>query len=249
MSQDSSATAATATADTAGMDVLEARLGHVFADRLLLERALTHASARNAGNGSDDRAGNDNERLEFLGDRVLGLAMAELIFEQFPAEREGDLARRFNQMVRRESCSRVARDWELGDYLRLGVGERSGDGIKETILADACEAVLAAVFMDGGYAAARGLVRRAFAGLTGGPGKVAIDAKTMLQEWAQGRDQCLPRYTEIGRSGPPHAPRFTTEVRLNGIAPATGEGSNKRAAEQAAARALLVREGIWSDHD
>jgi ribonuclease III len=226
------------------VDGLEARLGYVFTDKLLLIRALTHASARSAG-----MAPNDNERLEFLGDRVLGLAMAELIYGQFPDDSEGDLARRFNQLVRRQSCAKIARDWGLGDDLRLGLGERTADGVKDTILADACEAVLAAVFLDGGYGAARDLVRRSWASLTGGPGKVAMDAKTMLQEWAQGRDQRLPVYVEIGRSGPAHAPRFIAEVRLNGVAPATGEGSNKRAAEQAAARAVLVRERVWNDND
>jgi ribonuclease III len=226
------------------VDALEARLGYCFANKQLLIRSLTHASARSAG-----MAPHDNERLEFLGDRVLGLAMAELIYTQFPDDDEGDLARRFNQLVRRQSCAKIARDWGLGDDLRLGLGERTADGIKDTILADACEAVLAAVFLDGGFAAARDLVCRSWAPLVGAPGKVGMDAKTMLQERAQGRDQRLPAYVEIGRSGPAHAPRFVAEVRLNGVAPASGEGSNKRAAEQAAARALLLREGVWTEND
>jgi ribonuclease III len=222
---------------------LQQRLEYVFSNFALLEQALTHASVRSG------EVGPNNERLEFLGDRVLGLAMAELIYEVHPADSEGDLARRFNGLVKRDTCAEVAREWRLGDCIKLGIGERGGAHAKDTILADACEAVLAAVFLDGGFDAARALVRRSFAHRTGGPGKVAMDAKTMLQEWAQGRDLKLPQYAETDRSGPAHAPRFITEVRVTGLEPAAGEGSNKRAAEQAAARALLVREGVWSDHD
>jgi ribonuclease-3 len=219
---------------------LEGRLGYAFEDRALLKKALTHASVRQA---SAKRR--DNERLEFLGDRVLGLAVAELLSELYPAANEGQLARVYNRLVRGGTCAEVARSLDLGPSLVLSESEASSGGRdKETILADACEALLGAIFLEAGYDKAREIVRKHWgARLEGSPGESA-DAKSALQEWAQGQGLDLPQYEEVAREGPDHAPRFTAEVRIKGKKPARGEGASKRAAEQAAATALLAREGV-----
>lgn len=220
---------------------LSARLGHDFADPALLKLALTHASAR-AGSKPDQ----DNERLEFLGDRVLGLAVAELLAETFPKAREGELARWFNHLVRAETCAEVAQAWELGEFILMSGGEAgSGGRRKKTILANTCEAVLGAVFADGGYEVAKHVVRRFWEPQFAVLELAAPDAKSLLQEWAQGRGLPLPRYLEVAREGPDHAPRFTTEVHIEGVGPERGQGTNKREAEQAAALAMLLREGVW----
>ena len=220
---------------------LEAALGYKFNGRSMLQRALTHASKR-----TEKGKAQDNERLEFLGDRVLALAIAELLTELDADANEGDLARRFNRLVRKEACARVARDLELGSALVLSAAEaESGGRDKDTILADACEALLAAVFLEAGFPAARDAVRRLWAPLIDKLPDVATDAKSALQEWAQGQGLALPEYVEVARHGPDHAPRFTAEVRIAGRKPARGEGANKRAAEQAAATELLAREGVW----
>ncbi len=219
---------------------LEARLGYVFEDKQLLLRALTHASVRS---GKIPR--HDNERLEFIGDRVLGLAIAEHLSELFPAADEGELARGLNRLVRGETCARVARDIDLGRHLVLSESEAAGGGRgKDTILADAVEAVLGAVFLEAGFAPARAVVRRLWDAETSQAKMGVADAKSALQEWAQGRGLALPEYVELAREGPDHAPRFTAEVRISGSEPARGEGPSKRAAEQAAATALLAREGV-----
>ena len=226
--------------DTAVTHLFE-RLGYAFSDRSLIELALTHASARPSLKPNED-----NERLEFLGDRVLGLAIAELLTASVPDASEGELARRFNQLVRAETCAEVAQDWELGKLILMSGGEAdSGGRGKKTILANACEAVLGAIFIDGGYAAARDIVHRFWAAELSGYGLATPDAKSVLQEWAQGRRLSLPRYIEIAREGPDHAPHFTAEVQIDGVAPERGHGANKRAAEQAAALAMLLREGVW----
>jgi ribonuclease III len=221
---------------------LEARVGYQFKDRELLKRALTHASARQAPSAKR----RDNERLEFLGDRVLGLAAAELLSEVYPAASEGQLARLFNRLVRGGTCAEVARALDLGPSLVLSESEAgSGGRDKDTILADACEALLGAIFVEAGYDKARDVVRAHWASkVEGAPVEVA-DAKSALQEWAQGQGLDLPLYVEVERQGPDHAPRFTSEVRIKGKKPALGEGANKRAAEQAAATVLLRREGVW----
>lgn len=220
---------------------LEKALGHRFKNQQLLEIALTHASMRG---GKGQRS--DNERLEFIGDRVLGLAIAEVLSERFPVASEGELARRYNRLVRGEACARVARALGLGPYLILSESESgSGGRAKGTILADAMEALLGAIFLDAGFDAARGAVRRLWEPQAHDqPTAAGPDAKSALQEWAQGRGLALPQYTEVERMGPDHAPRFTSEVRIAGHPPARGEGASKRAAEQAAARALLEREGV-----
>ena len=219
---------------------LETSLGHRFKNQRLLEVALTHASVR-GGKGTRS----DNERLEFIGDRVLGLAIAELLNERFPQGSEGDLARRYNRLVRGEACAKVARAINLGAHLILSDSEAgSGGRAKNTILADAIEAVLGAIFLDAGFKSARAVVRRLWESLSEDLPVAGVDAKSALQEWAQGQGLELPQYVEIAREGPDHAPRFTTEVRISGREPTRGEGASKRAAEQAAARAFLDREGV-----
>ena len=220
---------------------LETTIGYRFKSRTVLDRALTHASTRS----SEAAAGEDNERLEFLGDRVLGLVIAELLLERDPKATEGALARRFNRLVRKEACARVARSLELGPLLLLSSAEDdSGGRDKDTILGDAMEAVLAAIFLEAGFSVARDVVRRLWSPLLDDLPETIADAKSMLQEWAQGQGLALPRYVEISRQGPDHAPLFTTEVSIDGRKPARGSGANKRAAEQAAAAAMLAREGV-----
>ncbi|MBK5197457.1 MAG: ribonuclease III [Methyloceanibacter sp.] len=223
------------------LDQLSARLGHAFSDPALLKLALTHSSAR-----AGARPNEDNERLEFLGDRVLGLAVAELLADSFPKAREGELARWFNHLVRAETCAEVAQQWELGNVITMSGGEAgSGGRRKKTILANTCEALLGAIFADGGYEPAKAVVRRFWEPQLSALELAAPDAKSVLQEWAQGRRLPLPRYLEVAREGPDHAPRFTAEVQIDGVAPERGQGENKRAAEQAAALAMLLREGVW----
>ncbi|MGH6814156.1 MAG: ribonuclease III [Hyphomicrobiaceae bacterium] len=217
------------------------RLGYCFENRQLRDRALTHASVRSGRGG---RA--DNERLEFIGDRVLALAVAEMLCEIFPAASEGDLARRFNLLVRGEACAAVAREIDLGAQLIMGGGEaESGGRGKDTILADAMEAVLGAIFLEGGFEKASAVVRKLWQAHVERLPQNSADAKSALQEWSQERGWSLPRYKVAARSGPDHAPIFSAEVHTGGKEPVRGEGPSKRTAEQAAARAFLTREGVW----
>jgi ribonuclease-3 len=219
--------------------VLEKALGYRFKRQALIERALTHASVRG---GKPQR--DDNERLEFVGDRVLGLVIAEALSEVYPEATEGELARRYNRLVRGETCAKVARECGLGASLILSESEdESGGREKATILADAIEAVLGAIFVEAGYEASRDVIRRLWKIHFEQLPQASADAKSSLQEWAQGQGLALPEYVEVARKGPDHAPRFTAEVRIPGKSPARGEGASKRAAEQAAATALLAREG------
>lgn len=226
-----------------GRDIkgLETVLGYTFKGREVLERALTHASTR-----ADRREPEDNERLEFLGDRVLGLVIAELLVEREPGASEGMLARRFNRLVKREACAAIGRQLGIGRAMRLSQSEEeSGGRDKDTILADAVEALLGAIFLEAGFDTVRKVVRRLWAPLLDGLPETVTDAKSALQEWAQGQGLALPQYVETGREGPDHAPVFTTEVRIAGRDPARGSGASKRQAEQSAAAALLAREGVW----
>jgi ribonuclease-3 len=217
-------------------DLLEATLGHRFRDPDLLARALTHASAAGA------EVGTSNERLEFLGDRVLGLAVARLVYARFPSEAEGALARRHAALVRRETLAQVAEAIGLGDLVRMSRGEEEAGGRRNPgLLADVCEAVLAALFLDGGLEVAEAFVNRMWQPLMYEDAKPPEDAKTALQEWAQGRGLPLPRYREISRVGPSHAPLFSVRVEVEGLAPVAATGRSKRAAEKAAARELLDR--------
>lgn len=227
----------------AEMKALEKALGYTFKSRELMERALTHASVRGSG---APRA--DNERLEFVGDRVLGLAIAEVLSNTYPEAREGELAARYNRLVRGQTCAVVARRIDVGKSLILSDSEAdSGGRDKETILADAMEALLGAIFLEAGFDKARAVVLHLWTEqMEPGP-KAARDAKSELQEWAQGQGLALPEYIEVSRIGPDHAPRFTAEVRIAGRPAAAGEGLSKRGAEQAAATAMLRREGVWSE--
>lgn len=222
---------------------LEKKLGYRFKKEALLECALTHASVRG---GKAARA--DNERLEFVGDRVLGLAIAGFLNNTFPEAKEGELARRYNSLVRGETCARIGRELELGPRLILSEAEASSGGReKETILADAVEALLGAIYLEAGFDTARDVVLKLWQSLLNEQTtQVAADAKTALQEWAQGRGLTLPRYSVISREGPDHAPLFTAEVLIKSLEPARGEGASKRLAEQSAAAALLAREGVGS---
>lgn len=223
----------------AGLEQLYASLRYRFADERLLKRALTHSSARERR-----RSVIDNERLEFLGDRVLGLVIAELLLERYAGSTEGELALLFNRLVRKEMCARIAQEnLDLGSHLILG---KSGERDNATILGDACEAVLGAIFLDGGFAEARRVVRSLWENRLSEHSGIPADAKSSLQEWAQGRGLPLPRYEERSREGPDHAPLFISEVHVEGMAPAEGSGASKRAAEQAAAEAMLLREGVWT---
>ena len=220
---------------SADLQAFTARLGHRFRRPELLVRALTHASL-----SSPTRP--DNQRLEFLGDRVLGLVMAEALLAADRAASEGQLAPRFNALVRREACAEVARQIGLGEVLKLGRSEvTTGGRRKDALLGDAMEAVIAAVYLDAGFAAARDLVLRLWGPRIGAVETDARDAKTALQEWAQGRGLPPPAYAEVAREGPDHQPTFTIEARLATGETATATAGSKRQAEQAAARALLDR--------
>ena len=226
---------------TSTLTELQTALGCRIKDKKLLERALTHASVR-AGSASRK----DNERLEFLGDRVLGLVVSGRLFQALPDAREGELARRFNRIVCGAACAEVAREIDLGRFLILSESEAaSGGRDKDTILADAMEAVLGAVFLDRGFKVADGVVERLWAKRMDGGRATPIDPKSALQEWAQGRGLPLPKYTVVSRKGPDHAPEFVAKVSIKGLEPETGDGASKRQAEQTAAATMLEREGVW----
>ncbi len=182
------------------------------------------------------------QRLEFLGDRVLGVIVADMLYEAYPEAEEGELSRRLAALVRRETCAAVAEGWGIEPHIRLVAGERSA--LRRVILGDICEAVIGAMFLDGGLAAATALVRRDFSGRMQAPERPLRDPKTALQEWAQARKLPAPLYREITRSGPDHAPRFTVAVVVEDHADAQAQGASKRLAEQAAAAAFMTREGI-----
>lgn len=211
------------------------RLGYDFAKPDFLVRSVTHSSMV-----SPHR--DDNQRLEFLGDRVLGLVMAEALLTADPNAAEGLLAPRFNALVRRETCADVARQIDLGAVLKLGRSEmKSGGRRKEALLADAMEAVIAAVYQDGGFEAARDVIMHLWGKRVGNVADDARDAKTSLQEWAQARGEVPPLYVEVNRTGPDHQPIFTIEVRLASGPSEQATAGSKRHAEQAAAAALLKK--------
>jgi ribonuclease-3 len=211
----------------------EARIGHKFSQAELLIRALTHGSV-----SSSTRS--DNQRLEFLGDRVLGLVMATALLENDTNASEGQLAPRFNALVRKEACADVARQIDIGSVLKLGRSEMmSGGRRKEALLGDAMEAVIAAVYKDAGFGVADKMIRRLWGDRITQVEADARDAKTALQEWAQARGESPPSYVEMARTGPDHAPIFTIAARLQSGGEAQATAGSKRQAEQAAASALL----------
>lgn len=219
------------------MNQLEAKLEYTFEQQDLLELALTHSSA--GSRGSDQTS--SNERLEFLGDRVLGLTIAELVYRTFPDEPEGHLARRFTGLVRREALALVGEKLGVIEHLNLSNSDREAASGKarESIVADACEAIIAAIYLDGGYEPAARFILRHWPALLDADLSPPMDAKTALQEWGQGRGLPLPNYVETGREGPAHAPVFTVQVSLKDGQEANGHGKSKRAAEQEAAKLLL----------
>jgi ribonuclease-3 len=220
---------------------LEERIGHRFGDRSLIERALTHVSAVATKGARVD----SYQRLEFLGDRVLGLAISDMLYAAFPKAAEGELSQRLAELVRKETCADVASEWGVGDHVRLGGGEAQTGGAKKVaILGDLCESVIGAVYLDAGFHAARDLVQRNWSERMLKPRRPLRDPKTALQEWAQARGLDTPVYREAGRSGPAHAPKFIIEVEVASYAPTQAEGASKRLAEQAAARAFMAREGV-----
>ncbi|WP_226582868.1 ribonuclease III [Acuticoccus sediminis] len=217
------------------LDTLELRLGHTFADRTVLIEALNHASVHANGRGPN------YQRLEFVGDRVLGLTIAAELYRRDPAADEGDLARRLNALVRKETCADRALLLGIDDALRLGAAEaQAGGRRKAAILADACEAVLAAIFLDAGFAAAEAAILRVWGPLLDDKG-IDRDAKTSLQERLQAEGGRPPVYRLKVRTGPDHAPHFVIEVVNGEEVLAEGEGGSKREAEQNAARAALLR--------
>jgi ribonuclease III len=224
-------------------DELEGRIGYSFADKAILDRALTHVSA-----SPRQGRGGSYQRLEFLGDHVLGLVVSDMLYRAFPKGDEGDLSRRLADLVRRDTCADIARAIDLGAALKLGNSESNAGGRRRTAtLADACEALIGAVFVDGGYPAAAELIERLWRERMLKVPRPLRDPKTMLQEWAQGRGLPTPVYHEVERTGPDHNPKFRVAVEIADRAPAEGIGASKRAAEQAAAAAMLTREGVAMD--
>jgi ribonuclease-3 len=213
-------------------------LDYQFKDPDLARTALTHRSA--AGRGEPTY-----ERLEFLGDRVLALVVSDLLFEHFPSEEEGALAKRLVALVRKETLAEVAAKLDLGAQVILSKGEEDAGGRENpAILADVCESLIGAIFRDGGLEPARAFITRHWHEVMISERKPPKDAKTTLQEWAQGRGFDLPEYRTVDRSGPDHAPCFTIEVRVGKYPPERAEGATKRMAEQAAAERLLKNLGV-----
>jgi ribonuclease-3 len=216
--------------DEATLHWLSGAIGGHPRDPDLFERALTHASF-----GEEQY-----ERLEFLGDRVLGLAIAAWLYESFPEEAEGKLSRRLNALVARETCAEVARELGIGDHVRLGKQAREdGASDSDNVLGDVLEALIGAVYIDGGLEAATAFVRTAFRDRVSTRDKAPVHPKSALQEWAAANDRKAPAYRLTHRSGPQHAPRFAVEVEIKGVGTATAEGSSKQEAETAAAARLL----------
>ncbi|MCJ8148094.1 ribonuclease III [Shinella sp. H4-D48] len=227
----------------ANRKALEALIGYVFTDKDRLDRAITHASAR-PGKGSN------YERLEFLGDRVLGLCVAEMLFRTFRDAKEGELSVRLNQLVSAESCAAVSDDLGLHRFIRTGADIKKLTGkAMLNVRADVVESLIAAIYLDGGLEAARGFILANWEGRAARAEGARRDAKTELQEWAHARFGLTPNYRVDERSGPDHDPRFTVTVEVKGVAPETGIDRSKRAAEQAAATKILEREGVWPKAD
>lgn len=223
------------------LSALETRLGYRFKNVALLEEALTHNSAVTGRSNKTDY-----QRLEFLGDRVLALAVAEMLFGAFPNDSEGDLARKHAALVRNEAWVEIANQLGVGDYLILGLSEENSEGRrKQTILGDASEAIFGAIYLDSDYPTAFAIIDRLWRPMMmKAPARGARDAKTALQEWAQARGMPVPVYREVGRSGPAHKPQFRIVLELPGMVPIEGVGASKREAERAAAAAMLAREGV-----
>lgn len=223
---------------------LEARLGYRFADPDLLDRALTHSSALSPAN----RTERSYQRLEFLGDRVLGLVVADMLYRRLPKASEGELNRSLVTLVRGETCAAIARSLEIGLELHLGDSERRiGSAENDGILADAAEAVIGAIYCDGGYGNAYDFLERMLGDSISYAVALRPDAKTTLQEWAQGKGLEPPSYSVAEKTGPQHEPEFTIEVNLAGYEPLRAVGASKKFAEHKAAEAFLIRERVWKE--
>ncbi|HBA43470.1 MAG TPA: ribonuclease III [Alphaproteobacteria bacterium] len=221
-------------AQTKEIGELERQLEHNFTDQRLLTTALTHSSV------APDFARN-YQRLEFLGDRVLALIVADLLMQHYPHAAEGELAPRLNSLVCKQTCADVARQLSLGPWLRMSEGEAANGGReKDAILGDVCEALIGALYLDGGEAAARQFVTRLWQPRVSALVDTPVDPKSALQEWSQARKLGTPDYVLVSRSGPDHAPEFLVEAQLPGLASVQGRGSSKREAERDAASALLA---------
>ncbi|WP_062211932.1 ribonuclease III [Aureimonas sp. AU12] len=224
----------------AALDRLEARIGIRFADRSRLERAMTHSSLKNSGSKSS------YERLEFLGDRVLGLAIAQKLFELYPTADEGDLSLRLNSLVSAEACAEIADEIGLTEFIRHGADlQRSVAGRNRNIRADVVEALIAAIYLDHGFEPARAFILKHWGARLDGAVHARRDPKTELQEWSHKRTGMPPVYELVERSGPDHEPVFTVRATVREVEPATGRGRSKRIAEQDAAETILLREGVW----
>lgn len=228
-----------ATARAVAINAAEERIGYQFSDQARLVRALTHSSLRDSGSGN-------YERLEFLGDRVLGFCVAELLFSEFREASEGELSVRLNALVSALACAEVADELGLHEFIRTGADVKKLTGKRMVnVRADVVESIIAAIYLDGGMEAAKDFVLRNWTARARISGAERRDAKTELQEWAHARFGVAPTYRVTDRSGPDHEPVFVVSVEIKGAAPASGESRSKRAAEQAAAEAILLREGIW----
>lgn len=222
---------------------LEKITGHHFTDKARLVQALTHSSVQNAQGGN-------YERLEFLGDRVLGIVTAEMLFRLFPDMKEGDLSVRLNALVNADTCAQIAEEIGLLTMIHMGPEMRGLSARRLcNIYADAVEALIAVIYLDGGLAAARAFIERYWGARARDSVNLRRDSKTELQEWAHQKTGEPPRYRVVKCKGPAHDPVFEIEVRINGFAPATGRGRSKRQGEQAAAEEMLVREGVWAEEN
>jgi ribonuclease III, bacterial len=229
---------------TRNHDKLQFRLGYRFADPDLLSRALTHSSAVSP----TKRIERSYQRLEFLGDRVLGLVVADMLYRRYPKANEGELSRTLNTLVRKETCAIIARTLDLGSELHLGDSEaRTGGAEKEAILGDVTEAVIGAIYCDGGMGKAYEFVERMFAEFLVDGSANKADAKTTLQEWAQARGLEPPTYTQTDRRGPDHAPEFTITITLGDYDSLSATGPSKKIAEHKAAKLFLIRQKVWKD--
>lgn len=217
---------------------LEQRIGYVFKDRAMLREALTHGSVHEG-----KKVSRDYDRLEFLGDRVLGLCVAERLLAENQIDQEGEIAQRYNALVNRRACARAARAAGLGEALVLSPAEEANGGRnKEAILGDVCESMIAALYLEGGLETARAFITRFWGDAFEDVKNTPRDAKTALQEWAAAKKKHL-RYVDVAQSGPEHAPHFIIEAHVEGFEPVRGEGGSKRDAQRAAADAFLTARG------
>ena len=220
---------------------LEERIGYAFEEHARLVRALTHASATKT---TGDVA--HYERLEFLGDRVLGLCVAELLFEQFPEAAEGELSVRLNALVSGRTCAEIADEIGLHDFIQAGTDMKQLTSKRmRSVRADVTESLIAAIYLDGGLEPAQQFVQKFWQKRLQEDGGAIRDSKTALQEWAHIQTGATPVYKVIKRSGPDHDPTFVVEVEVDGMKNGQGRGKSKRAAEQAAAQGVLLREAVW----